>query len=62
MNKIGHCIFIGPKFYTEMYEWCEENFGPESKETWQMLANNEIGGQIYFIEHENAVLFKLTWC
>lgn len=52
---------IRPELYTEIHEWCETNFGPESMETWKLLANNDVGGWIYFVSAADAMAFKLRW-
>jgi len=52
---------IRPEQYTEIHEWCEITFGSSSKETWRLLANNDIGGWIYFTSETDAVAFKLRW-
>ena len=52
---------IRPEQYTEIHEWCETNFGPESMKTWKLLANNDVGGWIYFVSEVDATAFKLRW-
>lgn len=56
-----HC-FIRAEQYIEILDWCIENFGEyNNRVTWMLLANNEIGGDIYFEKEEDAVAFKLRW-
>ncbi len=54
---------INPENYEEAREWCMEEFGSEHADfaTWRGLANNEIGGDFYFDNEEDAVAFKLRW-
>lgn len=48
--------------YSEMRDWCIENFGKSNEYiTWTLLANNEIGGDIYFENAADAMAFKLRW-
>jgi len=48
--------------YEEMYDWCIEHFGKEhDDDRWKMLANNDIGGDVYFQNPEDAMAFKLRW-
>ena len=44
---------IRPEQYVEIHEWCKENFGPESMETWKLLANNDVGLQIKEVWDDN---------
>ena len=52
---------IRPEQYTEIREWCKENFGREGAFSWNLLANNEIGGWIYINSEADATAFKLRW-
>lgn len=54
---------ISPDIYEEAREWCMEHFGDEHTEynKWRGLANNEVGGDFYFVFEEDAVAFKLRW-
>lgn len=56
-------IFIGPEIYVEAREWCMEELGDEHSDhaCWRGLANNEIGGEFYFENAEDAMAFKLRW-
>ncbi len=48
--------------YVEIREWCIDNFGKINENlTWKILANNEIGGHIYFENAVDAMAFKLRW-
>lgn len=53
-------FYIRPEQYVEILEWCIENFG-KSNPTWTLLANNDIGGELYFKNEEDAMAFKLRW-
>lgn len=59
MKEVG--LYIKPEMYVEMHEWCKTNFGPESDETWKMLANNDVGGTVFFINDEDYMAFTLRW-
>lgn len=54
-------FYIRPELYVEIREWCKTNFGPEFNSSWTLLANNEIGGWIYFTTEIDAMAFKLRW-
>lgn len=55
-------FYVRPEHYIEILDWCIENFGKSNNRiTWDLLANNEIGGDIYFKNEEDAVAFKLRW-
>lgn len=54
-------FIIRPEQYTEIHEWCETNLGREGAFSWTLLANNDIGGWIYFTSETDAVAFKLRW-
>ena len=62
MIDINFRCLVKPEQYEEMRDWCIENFGKEyDHDRWKMLANNEIGGEIYFETEEDAMAFKLRW-
>lgn len=60
MNKIipnNQAVYIGPELYTaEVINWLKEN-----TPVHHLLANNEIGGEIWFENSPDAVAFKLRW-
>ncbi len=54
--------FVRAEQYIEILDWCIENFGESNNHvTWELLANNEIGGDIYFKNVTDAAAFKLRW-
>ncbi len=62
MTNLELQCWVRAEQYTEIDDWCIEYFGKSNRNvTWTLLANNEIGGHIYFENAEDAMAFKLRW-
>lgn len=45
----------------EMIAWCLEHFGDEGKD-WQLITIQDNIVLAIFMNHDDGVLFELTWC
>lgn len=55
-------FWFNPDQYEIIREWCKEELGPFNERiTWQLLGNNDIGGEVLFTYGEDAMAFKLRW-
>ena len=62
MINVDLQCWVRAEQYIEILDWCIETFGKENdRVTWTLLANNEIGGHIYFENETDAMAFKLRW-
>lgn len=62
MINVDLRCWVEAEQYKEIRNWCIENFGKANeRETWSLLANNDVGGEIYFQNEEDAMAFKLRW-
>ena len=62
MINVDLHYWVEAEQYGEIRDWCIENFDKKNERvTWSLLANNDIGGEIYFQHETDAVAFKLRW-
>lgn len=62
MINVDLRCWVSAEQYGEMRDWCIENFGKANEnDKWKILANNEVGGDVYFENEEDAAAFKLRW-
>lgn len=64
LNERCYTIDLGNRPSSErkdMIEWCKVHSGVEA-ESWQMIALAADFFVMIFMNHDDGVLFELTWC